>query len=53
MRETVSLQQFLKEYAQKTGNKPQVIDYSGLKQCMKNVIRANTHKKLTYCEVRY
>lgn len=53
MRQTTSIQDFLKDYAQKTGHVPQKVDYSDIKQCMKNVIRANTHKKLTYCEVRY
>lgn len=49
MRQTISLQEYLKQYSKETGIKPKVVDYSGLDECRKNVTKCNVSYKLKYC----
>ena len=48
MRQTMSLQEYLKQYSKETGIKPKVVDYSGLDECRKNVTKCNIAYKLKY-----
>lgn len=49
MRKTMTIQEYLKQYSKETGVKPKVVDYSGLEECRKNVIKCNVSYKLKYC----
>ena len=48
MRKTMTIQEYLKQYSKETGIKPKVVDYSGLEECRKNVIKCNVAYKLKY-----
>ena len=48
VRKTMTIQEYLKQYSKETGIKPKVVDYSGLEECRKNVIKCNVACKLKY-----